>query len=667
MLLRRLELVNFKVFFGRNVIDFLADEDHNVILVHGDNGHGKSTVMESIFWALYGKEKRHDELVVGNPFRIINNTAKEEGDWNARVTLEFDHDGRDYLIKREVTSTRKRGRPQAKGDFAELVTMFINGRPEEDVVGVLNEIFPEDIATFFFFDGETISRYAESYADNRETIEKALGIPYLKRAIEDLTKVKKDLERELDTVTTSPELQRMKEELDLLHRSHDDTAKLVEIDGRMFDSLGVEVRRLETRLAEFDELHGIHQRVRELEEFSHELDTEEAAAGEKERSLRDGLHHYLLGPQLRAAVEQVGAAKERAVKDRINQGRLLDQRDFLSHLVHAGRCLCGAEFTDDSRDRVSVMLERVEGQLATLAPPPLDRPGWTNRDIATAVAAVSRAEQAVPNIAQLEGRRKYIRENRARVEKAMKYEHECLDTHAVKDQREREVFDRLTKITQDRGVYKAKREEHAEQVADFERKMRALESEVSRKVSRQNAETDRLAKMIGVADRSLASFAEIIERSVEQKRQRIERKGTSIYKEITNKPREFLGIVIDQETFDVRVRGRGDELVEPRRLSDGERHVLAISFLGGIKESAAEGTLIMDSPFGRLDATHKSRLVARLPDLARHVVLLVTDEDLREEEVQAMGSVDRRYTLDHDEERKASVVSLRAGGAIVTP
>jgi len=42
-----------------------------------------------------------------------------------------------------------------------------------------------------------------------------------------------------------------------------------------------------------------------------------------------------------------------------------------------------------------------------------------------------------------------------------------------------------------------------------------------------------------------------------------------------------VGLSIDPATFEVKVRSEGGELVESRKLSDGERHVMALSFLGG--------------------------------------------------------------------------------------
>jgi len=164
---------------------------------------------------------------------------------------------------------------------------------------------------------------------------------------------------------------------------------------------------------------------------------------------------------------------------------------------------------------------------------------------------------------------------------------------------------------------------------------------------------------------------EIIENSAELKRKAIVNRSSTIFHRITNKPQEYVGLDIDPENFTVTVRGTGGTTVNTKDLSDGEKHVVALSFLGGIKESAADGTLIIDSPFGRLDQTHKSRLISNIGDLAKNVILLVTDEDLDGTELKAMKAVQKHYNLTHDQKKKFStvvdVMAATAAGASAMP
>jgi DNA sulfur modification protein DndD len=268
------------------------------------------------------------------------------------------------------------------------------------------------------------------------------------------------------------------------------------------------------------------------------------------------------------------------------------------------------------------------------------------------------------NLPRLEAKRSYIDGNRRRITKSMLHEQENLSAHSAQNRREKEVFDRMNKITQERAVYKAKRTDLKDELEAVERKLLDLEVQLRKELERQNLDTLKISREIDLIDRVLNAFHDIIEKSAEVKRRKIEKKGSKIFHEITNKPKEFVGLDIDEDSFEVKVRTSDGSLVNTGRLSDGEKHVVALSFLGGIKESTSEGTLIMDSPFGRLDQTHKSRLVNRIGDLAQQVVLLVTDEDLDTQAIEQMKAIQRRYSLDHDQMSKVSKIIDHAGAEV---
>jgi hypothetical protein len=63
--------------------------------------------------------------------------------------------------------------------------------------------------------------------------------------------------------------------------------------------------------------------------------------------------------------------------------------------------------------------------------------------------------------------------------------------------------------------------------------------------------------------------------------------------------------------------------------SAGAEHVVALSLVGALQNNAPlRGPIIIDSPFGRLDAIHTSKTVAALPGMARQVVVLVYEDEL---------------------------------------
>lgn len=100
MLIREIELNNFRIYKGQNKIDLMPCENRNVIVVSGRNGFGKTTFLMALVWCLYGKQMAKVDAIykkeisenggygkyIGNS---LNRLAAAEGQTQFSVGITF--------------------------------------------------------------------------------------------------------------------------------------------------------------------------------------------------------------------------------------------------------------------------------------------------------------------------------------------------------------------------------------------------------------------------------------------------------------------------------------------------------------------------------------------------------------------------------------------------
>lgn len=77
-------------------------------------------------------------------------------------------------------------------------------------------------------------------------------------------------------------------------------------------------------------------------------------------------------------------------------------------------------------------------------------------------------------------------------------------------------------------------------------------------------------------------------------------------------------------------------------------HVVALSLIGALHQNAPlSGPIIMDSPFGRLDPGHKTKIASALPSMSNEVILLAYTSEIDEQEArERLGSaLNHEYRL----------------------
>lgn len=102
MKFRKIEIENFRQFYGKQNITFSTNADKNVTLIHAENGTGKTAFLNAIFWCFFEDHTENFKL----PDKLVNASAAAEGKKVCSVAIEYEDDGKIYLVERVKNEAR---------------------------------------------------------------------------------------------------------------------------------------------------------------------------------------------------------------------------------------------------------------------------------------------------------------------------------------------------------------------------------------------------------------------------------------------------------------------------------------------------------------------------------------------------------------------------------
>ncbi len=198
---------DFRIYSQLQELNFPKNGKKNVFIVSGNNGFGKTTLLNSLVWCLYGKlmvdvdDKFRKEIYEAGGYKKfatnnLNKLARSNGKTSYCVSLTLSDIFIPSLSCNEVKITRVFDIENTE----EQVEILVDGMENELTREVGQEIFisdfilPKEIAKFFFFDAEKIVSLAEiKSTDDKRNLSRAysevLGIKKyedLKSNLEDL-------------------------------------------------------------------------------------------------------------------------------------------------------------------------------------------------------------------------------------------------------------------------------------------------------------------------------------------------------------------------------------------------------------------------------------------------------------------------------------------------
>lgn len=287
MIIKEIELFNFRIYKGENSIDLTIDGKKNIFVISGRNGFGKTTFLMSLVWCLYGKNMQEvddlykKEIVDQGGYskyivNSLNRLAKLEEDYNFHVSIKFTDINIPEVPCKEIIVKRSYN---TKTSLSEEVEVLIDGYPSELAKEVGQEIFirefimPIEIAKFFFFDAEKIVSLAEvNTAEQRKNLSRAysevLGIKKYEDLKNELENLQLKLRQESASALEKGQLKQLEAEVETCEEKINENHRLIGEQREKRNEKNKDSRDIQEKLIKAGSLITVEElhKLRELED-----------------------------------------------------------------------------------------------------------------------------------------------------------------------------------------------------------------------------------------------------------------------------------------------------------------------------------------------------------------------------------------------------------------
>ncbi|MBB2747080.1 UNVERIFIED_ORG: DNA sulfur modification protein DndD [Microbispora rosea subsp. rosea] len=624
MKLLSIELENFRPYGGRHRLSFAQEPGHNVTLVYGTNGGGKTTLLNAFTWALYGKLSSDVE----QQERLINNRVWQDARVGSQIEMsvevEFEHEGRVYTARRHL-SAEKHG-PDQKLPKPQLVLHERDDRGfsrelENNAQGHIDKILPERLSRFFFVNGERIEQLVrkEAYAEIQHAIKTLLGLEQLERALKHLPLAANKLRHQLKSEgADSEQAERLAGEIDAILKDIEDKKQEKESLRAEVQHLKDEIDLLSARLKTLD---GAKQLQQERERLEQERESVHASL----RKLEDDRARVLAESGYLAFLPELPQQIVAACDALREKGQLPAplKRTFIEDLLTEGACICGTHLPEGSPERVALETWRAKAGLAEVEAAWNQLRGNVGTLEERRSAMLDRLFDADRLIGEASDKERSLVEqlNEVSIElKKLPRE----DINAIEVNRGK-LIDRLSETSRRLGGI----DEHLELLAT-QKKQKEEQVDKLQVKDENNQRIQRRITVIRDTENALRQILELLSDSI---RRRLDTRIRDLFKQasLKNYEPELTG------DFQLEYWERVGSESMPAPKSTGENMLLSLSFVGAIAQEcrdAATNTnpffggvggeypVVMDAVFGNLDDDYRRQIAKFLPEMTSQVVVL---------------------------------------------
>lgn len=640
MIFDEIVIENFGVYAGRQVATLTPQKGKPIILFGGLNGGGKTTLLDALQLVLYGKRARTSNRGRRTYDSYLHECIHRGADQSVGSNLELRFHR--FVEGRQQSFAVRRSWRTVGDDVRESFEVALDGVLDASLTENWDEFIeaylPSDISHLFFFDGEQIRELADKQKASeilRSAVSTLFGVELIDRLEADLKVFERRKRAEVLDGESKAEFERLQAELRRLDEEQESLA------GKA-GSLRVECDKLTTQVLAAErnfqrEGGDIFVRRGALEERFNALKKEEARIDEELRELAaSALPLALVEPLLERALEQ--SLRDQKTREAKMLKEVLAQRDtqVLAQLERRPECAGGLEIL-----RAALAEDRLQrSKLADSAEMFDASPDFASRLVNTLghelPALKKRLHGLLEEAKAASGQLELVETDLAKVpssEQIAGLQALLDEARRVRANKQAELDATAARIAEQRGLR-----------SDLEKK---LERAARLQVEEGVAQGDR-GRVLLHSEKSRSTLNALRQKLTKQRCEDLEGLILSSFQNLLRKENLVSRLCINSGTFEITLFDQAGANLPFDRLSAGERQLLATAILWGLARASGRVLpMLIDTPLGRLDSSHRMNLVDYyFPVAAPQILLLSTDEELVDKSYEKLSDyVSHEYLL----------------------
>lgn len=687
MIIKSIELNNFRIYKGVNKIDLAPDGDHNIVIISGNNGFGKTTFLMSLVWCLYGRQmdtvddlykKEIDEKggygrYIGNS---LNKEAQRKGENRFSVSVTFTDVEIPDTTCTEITIIRSYDSAISTDDELRIL---IDGREsdlfsdrQEEEFFIRDYILPMEIAKFFFFDAEKIVSFAEiNTPEQRRELSKAYSQVL---GIQKYDTLKKELERLQDEYRKESAKPQDKQNF------IDITAKIEKAE-ESIEAIGDQIKEYEDRQVQlqydFNQLQ--EKLIREgdlmsadrLHELEAKRDNHQRELDEAQDSLKD-LYNYipfgLAGSVVSDVAEQL--KQEKVFKQNKVQLEGVEEKtdDILNDLDQARRNYQGVidvkirNFYEEEIKKL--ILKHFYSEFDTTQFEGFqilhDLTDMQSDEFFNLIAKIKESKTSFEAMSH-----KYstAKAELFKIEKEIREAEKNSESEYIQDLRRKKdgLDNEIKQIVLEIGRLTERREQIKEEIKADKQRKEILSKKID-VAAKNKAVDDEASRLIHTIQKFLQRFKAEKKKALEQK---LEEKLKSFMHKSDFVHKVIVDIQGNGEDVDINLYDKHNNKIDKGNLSMGEKQLFASALLGAlVEETQLDFPVFIDSPMQKLDPSHSKNILTKFyPTVSKQVVFFpLLMKELTEEEYGLIKGITSKTYLIQNEQDASHFVEVNPNG-----